>query len=87
MPIGPRGSINADKFVITDEDFFKMKEIIMSKLNNKLEVVFKGGKIRSHNYMLIDSSGEAYKVDLENNNEKYGNICNKKTWENIIENL
>ncbi len=87
MPIGPRGSINADKFVITDEDFFKMKETIMSKLNNKLEVVFKGGEIRSHNYMLIDSSGEAYKVDLENNNEKYGNICHKKTWNNIIENL
>ena len=87
MPIGPRGSMNADRFVVRDEDFFKMKETVMSKLGKEFEVVFKGGKIRSHNYMLINSSGDAYKVDLENNKETYGNICDKNTWANIMENL
>ena len=37
--------------------------------------------------MLVNSIGTAYKVDLDNNIEKFGNIGDKKTWNNILENL
>lgn len=87
MPIGQRASVNSEKFNISNDDFYKIKEIIMKASNNEFEIIFKGGQVRSHNYMLINSCGDAYKVDLENKREDFGNICDKRSWNNIIENL
>lgn len=87
MPIGPKGSLNAKQFYVSDEDFFQVKKRIQEINKTDIEIVFKGGTERSYNYMLISSSGEVYKVDLDNQKTSFGNIGNKAEWENIIRNL
>lgn len=51
------------------------------------EIVAKSLKSRVKNYMLISSSGAAYKVDKRNRKVIYGEIKNKDTWYNIMQNL
>lgn len=87
MPIGPKGSLNAKQFYISDEEFFQAKKEIQEVNKTDIEIVFKGGTERSYNYMLISSSGEAYKVDLDNQKKSFGNIGNKAEWGNIMHNL
>lgn len=87
MPIGPSGKANESKFSVSI-DRFMLTENIFDKINDKNMVIeFKPAIKRQHNYMLVDSFGLAYKVDLNNNKEEFGNIANQNTWDNIINNL
>ena len=88
MPIGPRGSKNKDLFYINDSQFKKVVSTI-NGIKNKcdFEIVAKSLKSRVKNYMLISSSGAAYKVDKRNRKVIYGEIKNKDTWYNIMQNL
>ncbi len=88
MPIGPLGSKNAVFYDIKMDDFFKAKERVekISK-NSNIVINFKSAVERSYNYMLIDSTGVAYKVDLDNKIETFGKIDDRFTWDNIMNNL
>lgn len=88
MPIGILGSKNADLYKIETNEFINAKENI-EKLNKKNDILinFKSAIERSYNYMLVNSSGLAYKVDLENKVEKFGEIKDISSWDNIIKNL
>lgn len=87
MPIGPRGKISAEQFVISDEEFYQVKENILNKYKVNFDIVFKGNRDRSYNYMLVSSSGDAYKVDIEDKSTVFGNLNDLKSWDNIIKNL
>lgn len=88
MPIGDLGSKNATIYNIEKEDFLKAeKKIEMINKNSNMLINFKSANERSHNYMLINSNGVAYKVDLHNKIEIYGKINDKSTWNNIMINL
>lgn len=88
MPIGPLGSKNADLYVIDNKEFQNIKKKI-KRLNNdgKIIIDLKSSKERSYNYMLVNSNGLAYKVDLNNKIEKFGNITDDSSWDNILNNL
>jgi radical SAM superfamily len=88
MSIGPLGSKNAVFYDIKMDDFFKAKERVekISK-NSNIVINFKSAVERSYNYMLIDSTGVAYKVDLDNKIETFGKIDDRFTWDNIMNNL
>lgn len=88
MPIGPLGSKNANLYKIDSNEFQKIKNQIEDlNKNGKITINIKSSKERSHNYMLVNSNGLAYKIDLNNNIEKFGKISNKDTWDNILNNL
>lgn len=88
MPIGPLGSKNANLYIIDYDEFQKVKKKIKNlNKDRKIIIDLKSSKERSYNYMLVNSNGLAYKVDLENNIEKFGNINDKSTWDNILNNL
>lgn len=86
MPIGPLGKKNEKTFSIEKEDIEKVRKILKNK-KSTIRIEIKDAVERSHNYMLVDSSGKAYKVDLNNTIDTYGNICDENTWENIMQNL
>ena len=86
MPIGPLGKQNELKFSVEIEQFLSVAKTIKNN-SSELMIEFKPAIERSHNYMLVDSSGKAYKVDLDNNQEVYGNIGEKKEWDNIMQYL
>lgn len=86
MPIGPLGKKNEDKFSLEKSTFISATKKIHNTRND-LEIIFKTAEERDHNYMLINSSGIAYKVYLDNRMEYFGNICNKDSWDNILKNL
>ena len=52
-----------------------------------MKIEFKSAKQRSKNYMLVNSIGTAYRVDLDNKIETFGNIGDSKTWNNILKNI
>ena len=87
MPIGPLGKKNEELFSIDRIEFNNAKEELLKINKSNINIEFKASEERAHNYMLIDSSGKAYKVDLANKMETFGNISDKKTWENIMNNL
>lgn len=88
MPIGILGSKNADLYKIEPEDFVKVRNKIEKiNKNGNISINFKSAKERSYNYMLVNSNGLAYKVDLENKIETFGKITDKSSWDNIINNL
>ena len=88
MPIGTLGSKNAANYNIEVNDFLTAKKKIekISK-NSNIIVNFKTATERSYNYMLINSTGIAYKVNLDNEIETFGRLSDKSTWDNIINNL
>ena len=85
MPIGTLGSKNAANYNIEVNDFLTAKKKI-EKISNII-VNFKTATERSYNYMLINSNGIAYKVNLDNEIETFGRLSDKSTWDNIINNL
>lgn len=87
MPIGPLGKINEEKYSVNVDDFINVADQFKKLENKDLKIEFKPAIERSHNYMLVNSSGLAYKVDLNNNKEVYGNLQNKETWDEIINHL
>ena len=87
MPIGSLGSKNAKMFVIDDKDFDDAKLKINSLNDKGLIINFKSAAERAKNYMLVNSAGVAYRVDLNNNVVSFGNIADKSSWDNIINNL
>ena len=88
MPIGSLGSKNADLYVIDNKEFQNTKKIT-ERLNKdgKILIDLKSSKERAYNYMLVNSNGLAYKVDLNNKIEKFGNITDDSSWDNILNNL
>lgn len=88
MPIGILGSKNAVFYNIEVDDFLEAKKRV-EKINKNSDIVinFKSAVERSYNYMLIDSAGVAYKVDLDNKIETFGKIDDISTWDNIMNNL
>ena len=88
MPIGPLGSKNSNLYVITNEEFQSVKKRI-EKINKDKKIIIdlKSSKERAYNYMLVNSNGLAYKVDLNNEMEQFGNISDDSTWDNILKNL
>lgn len=86
MPIGLFAKKNEDKYKISIENFNTVKKRIENE-KTKIEINFKPAIERAYNYMLIDSNGKAYKVDLSNNITEYGNIRDNKTWNNILDNI
>lgn len=87
MPIGPLGKKNENEFCVNLIDFEKDARYFLRQKDKKFDIEFKCAKERAYNYMLVNSSGVAYKVDLKNNTEIFGNIDDKKTWSNILKNL
>lgn len=88
MPIGPLGSKNANLYKIDSNEFQQAKKKIENlKKNSKIIIDFKSAKERAYNYMLVNSNGLAYKVDLNNNIEEFGKINDRDTWDNILNNL
>ena len=88
MPIGIFGSKNADSYIIETKDFIRVrKKIDKISKNGNISINFKSAKERSYNYMLVNSSGLAYKVDLKNKIENFGKITDRSSWDNIINNL
>ncbi|MBQ6546701.1 MAG: radical SAM protein [Bacilli bacterium] len=86
MPIGFYAKKNEDKYAVSIEEFDKVKKALENK-RTRIEMNFKPAIERAYNYMLIDSNGRAYKVDLANNITEYGNIRDNKTWDNILDNI
>lgn len=86
MPIGYYAKKNEDNYTISIEDFNKAKNKLENK-RTRIEMSFKPAIERAYNYMLIDSNGKAYKVDLDNKITTYGNIRDNKTWDDIINNI
>ena len=74
-------------FVIDDKDFDDAKLKINSLNDKGLIINFKSAAERAKNYMLVNSAGVAYRVDLNNNDVSFGNIADKSSWDNIINNL
>lgn len=87
MPIGPLGKKNELIFKVDAEDFEQQKEYFELLNNDKMKIEFKSAQQRSSSYMLVNSIGTAYKVDLDNKIETFGNIGDNKTWNNILKNL
>ncbi len=88
MSIGPLGSKNANLYKIDFNEFQNAKNKIENlNKNNNIIINFKSAKEREYNYMLVNSNGMAYKVDLNNNIEKFGEISDMNTWDNILNNL
>lgn len=88
MAIGTLGSKNANLYKIETDECINIKNYI-EKLNKNTNMIinFKFAEERAYNYMLVNSNGLAYKVDIENNVEKFGKITDKSSWNNIINNL
>lgn len=87
MPIGPLGKKNELLFKVDDKDFEKQKGYFEQLSNENMKIEFKSAKQRSSSYMLVNSIGTAYKVDLDNKIETFGNIGDSKTWNSILRNL
>ena len=87
MPMGPRGIKSAEKFCISDEEFNNVKEYILNNYHVDFDIVFKGNQDRSYNYMLISSSGYAYKVDIDDKSTIFGDLNDVNSWGNIIKNI
>lgn len=87
MPIGPIGKKNESIFKVDDNVFEKNKQEFEKLSNEKMKIEFKSAKQRSSNYMLVNSIGMAYKVDLNNKIEIFGSIGDSKTWNNILKNI
>lgn len=94
-PLGKYGSLNREKFEITEEEFLNFKSNVLKNFNNtsnKLE--FKDFHYRNKAYLLIDNSGNVWIPIFEsmafnrNNKEKeerkiIGNINNINDWNSI----
>jgi len=87
MPIGPLGKKNEAIFKVEDYEFDKNKERFEKLSNAQMKIEFKSAKQRSKNYMLVNSIGTAYRVDLNNEIETFGNVGDSETWENILKNI
>lgn len=88
MPIGVLGKLKESEFSINNETFNQIAEIIKQKNQiENLQIDFKNCDERNHNYLLINADGDVYKVNIDNTKIFYGNIKNKKSWDNIITNL
>ena len=87
MSIGPLGKKNEAIFKVEDCEFEKVKKRFEKLSNDEMKIEFKSAKQRSKNYMLVNSIGTAYRVDLDNKIETFGNIGDSKTWNNILKNI
>ena len=87
MPIGPLGKKNEAIFKVEDDKFDKNKEQFEKLSTDQMKIEFKSAKQRSKNYMLVNSIGTAYRVDLNNKIETFGNVGDSETWENILKNI
>lgn len=87
MPIGPLGKKNESIFKVEDYKFEEKKKQFEKLSSNQMKIEFKSAKQRSKNYMLVNSIGTAYKVDLNNKIEAFGNIGDPKSWDNILNNI
>ncbi|MCL2484334.1 MAG: radical SAM protein [Firmicutes bacterium] len=88
MPIGYSGKKNAGKFIVTTNDLLDLdRELKSLKSKSNFDIVLKTAKERSFNYMFIASDGEAYKTDISDSKEVFGDVNKKETWNNIINNL
>jgi MoaA/NifB/PqqE/SkfB family radical SAM enzyme len=87
MPIGSMGKLNRNKYEVKKKDFLKVKRKFENMLDVKIKIEFKPAIEREYKYMLVNSCGDAYKVNIKNHILKYGNIGNPKTWKNIVYNL
>ena len=65
----------------------KAEELGRTIEDKKIIIDLKSSKERTYNYMLVNSNGLAYKVDLNNEIEQFGNISDDSTWDNILKNL
>lgn len=87
MPIGPFGKKNELLFKVEDDEFEEKKHQFEKLSNDQMKIEFKSAKQRSNNYMLVNSIGTAYKVDLNNKIETFGNIGDSTSWNNILKNI
>lgn len=87
MPIGPLGKKNESIFKVEDYEFEEKKQQFEKLSNNQMKIEFKSAKERSYNYMLVNSIGTAYKVNLNNKIETFGNIGDSESWNNILKNI
>ena len=85
-------------FEITEEEFEKFKQDILTNFNDVDKVQFKDLKSRNKAYVMIDNLGNAwipiYELNLLNNynmemeeRKLIGNINDKKDWETICKQL
>lgn len=87
MPIGPLGKKNESIFKVENYEFEEKKQQYEKLSDNKMKIEFKSAKQRSKSYMLVNSIGTAYKVDLDNKIETFGNVGDSDTWSNILKNI
>lgn len=97
-PLGKYGIMNRGLFEISQEEFEKFKNDVLSTIKDVHKVEFKDYDVRNKAYMMIDNMGDAWIPSYEtkefnNDNLKIekrkiiGNINDQKTWENICEQL
>lgn len=87
MPIGIYGYNNKDKFELDKNEYLEKVNNLRNQIDTKLDIDFKSMEERSYNYMLVNSNGDAYKVDLDNKVEIFGNLNKKSDWDKIVKNL
>ena len=81
------GKKNEAIFKVEDYEFEKAKKQFEKLSNDEMKIEFKSAKQRSKSYMLVNSIGTAYRVDLNNKIETFGNVADSKSWNNILENI
>lgn len=85
MPIGTSAFMYRKRYMISDMDSSIIDSILA--INTDINIEYKSNLERESTYMLINSVGEAYKVDLNNNLKIYGNITKKESWNHIFTNM
>ena len=86
MPIGINGEKYSKEFSINSHQVEYIKKEI-KKMKSNFEIQFKTFESRIHNSLLINSIGEAYRVNENNTKDIYGNVKDSQTWEMIMNNI
>lgn len=87
MAIGPLGKLNEDIYKVEKNTFLAVKQQLEAMNSKNRQIEFKPAEERACNYMLVNSNGQAYKVDLSNEKTEYGNIGESDSWPKILKNL
>ncbi|MBL6440924.1 radical SAM protein [Streptococcus suis] len=85
MPIGDLGFIHKERYQIINMDKTRIQNLL--NLETDIEIEYKSSLERENSYMFINSIGEAYKIDIDNNVQVFGNVNDESSWEQIFSNM
>ena len=88
MPIGAMGKLNANHFNVSNGDIDIIGKVLKEfKKDSHFDIVLKTAKERSFDYMFVGGDGEVYKTDINDSKKVFGDVKQKDTWQNIVNNL